>query len=313
MKLIRGAHNLPLANKGTVATIGNFDGLHLGHQTVLEKVKKRAAKLELPACIISFEPLPGEYFKPQDAPARLTRFREKAELLQQFSVDWFLVLRFSNFFAQQNPHDFIRNFLVESLKVRHLIVGDDFKFGYRRQGNYQLLEQGAAEFGFVVQDTKSVLCAKDERISSTRIRHLLDAGKLKQAKLLLGRNYSMRGRVVHGNKQGRKLGFPTANIAIMRQKTPLCGVFAVRVHGIGSQALAAVANLGVRPTLGGVKKAILEVHLLDFAQDIYAQMVEVEFLHKIRDEQKFASLAALSSAIKADVASARQWFLNNKR
>lgn len=307
MELIRGIHNLTAVHRGCVATIGNFDGVHRGHQQVIANLRAAALRLGLPAVVISFEPLPREFFALEQAPPRLTRLREKVVALAGQGVDRFLCLPFNRRLAEQAPEDFIREVLVDGLGVKYLVVGDDFRFGRQRAGDFSLLQQAGEEFGFEVVDTQTVT---DEltRISSTRIREALTVGDMEQAAELLGRPYTMAGRVAHGDKRGRLMGYPTANIHIHRKETPVSGIFVVRMHGLAEGSVDGVASLGVRPTFEGDGKAVLEVHLFDFAREIYGQYVTVEFLHKIRDEEKFDSMEALVEKIHDDAARARAWF-----
>jgi riboflavin kinase/FMN adenylyltransferase len=305
--IIRGLHNLPDACEGCVATIGNFDGVHLGHQAVLSQLAMKGAMLNLPAVVITFEPQPFEFFVPEKAPARLTRFREKVEALRSFSIQKLCVLRFNQKLAAMSAEDFIQQLLVEGLKVRYLVVGDDFRFGHQRQGDFALLQQAGEKYGFQVVNMHT-FAIDQQRVSSTRIRDALKVGKLDEAEKLLGRPYRMSGRVAHGDKRGRQLGFPTANIHLHRQKVPLSGVYAVQLFGIKEEPVNGVANVGVRPTIGGDKKALLEVHLFDFNRTIYGEHVQVHFMHKIRDEQKFDGLEALMEQIQIDSEQAREFF-----
>jgi riboflavin kinase/FMN adenylyltransferase len=307
MWLVRGLGRLDLPAEGCVATIGNFDGVHLGHRAVIENLAAQGQRLGLPVVVVLFEPQPREYFDPELAPARLTRFREKLAQLERLPVDGVLLLHFDNALAQSPPLDFIRSVLVESLKVRYLVVGDDFRFGYRRQGNFALLQEIGAAMGFEVADTGSLL-VDGERVSSTLVREVLAAGSMADAAKFLGRPYSILGRVCQGAKLGRQLGFPTANIALLRKKTPLRGVFAVTMTGVKEYPLPGVANIGARPTVSGRPQVKLETHLFDFSGDIYGRLVEVHFHHKLRDEQRFADLESLKRQIAVDVGRAREVF-----
>lgn len=308
MELIRGMHNLRARHRGCVATIGNFDGVHLGHQAVLGQLAEKAAELNLPATVIIFEPQPQEFFARDKAPARLTRFREKIQALRRYSVQRVLCLRFDEKLAHTPPMEFVQKLLVEGLAVRHLVVGDDFRFGYQRQGNFSLLQQAGAQRGFqvVAMHTYSV---DGVRVSSTRVREALAQGDLKAAQKWLGRPYRMSGRVARGDRRGRALGFPTANIHVHRMVSPLAGVFAVELYGLEREPLAGVANVGTRPSVDGTR-CLLEVHVLDFDQDIYGRHVQVEFLHKLRDEMRFATLDELRHAIARDCEQAREYFRN---
>jgi len=308
MELIRGLHNIKPGHRDCVLTIGNFDGVHLGHQAVLRQVKAIAASLNLPAVVMVFEPQPLELFKPEAAPARLTRFREKYHWLASLGLDRLLCVNFNAAFAAQDPQLFIEQLLLGKLGVRHLIVGDDFCFGKNRAGNFALLQQAAAQFGFGLTSTAS-LKQDDKRVSSTLVRQALEHNELKLAAQMLGRPFSLMGRVRHGEKVGRQLGFPTANVWLYRNKLPVRGVYAIEAlteHG----HFHGVANIGARPTLQG-KQEQLEAHFFDFQGDLYGQQIEVLLRHKIRAERKFASLAELRQQIQLDAAAARQFFSNN--
>jgi riboflavin kinase/FMN adenylyltransferase len=306
MELIRGFHNLRPRHHGCVATIGNFDGVHLGHQAVLGQLAEKAGDLRLPATVITFEPHPQEHFSPDQAPTRLTRFREKVQALRRYAVDRVVVLRFDRRLANMAAEDFIRALLIEGLAVRYLVVGDDFRFGHRRQGDFHMLQAAGSQFGFQVVNMHT-FSVDGERVSSTRVREALAKGDLATAEKLLGRPYRMYGRVAHGDKRGRLIGFPTANIHLHRRKTPLTGVFAVEVYGLEAEPIVGVANLGTRPTVDGTR-VLLEVHLFDFDQDIYGRHVHVNFLHKLRDEQRFGSFEALKRQIERDAVDARAYF-----
>ncbi|OUR73634.1 riboflavin biosynthesis protein RibF [Methylophaga sp. 41_12_T18] len=305
-RIIRGFHNLPVSSPGCVATIGNFDGVHLGHQSVLNQLAMKGDTLGLPAVVITFEPQANEFFSPATAPARLSRFREKVDALRCYSIQQLCVLRFNKKLAQMSAQDFIQRLLVEGLNVRYLVVGDDFRFGKDRQGDFKLLQQVGQEMGFQVVNMHT-FSVDNIRVSSTRIRQALKVGDLMLAEKLLGRPYRMSGRVAHGDKRGRTMGFPTANIHLHRCKVPLNGVYAVQLFGIDGEPIKGVANVGIRPTVGA-EKALLEVHLFDFNREIYGEHVQVHFLHKIREEQKFADLAELIEQIKLDCDQARSFF-----
>ncbi len=306
MQFIRGIHNLPKAYRGCVATIGNFDGIHLGHQAVIGQLAEEAADLCLPSLLISFEPQPMEYFQPAKAPARLTRLREKLQALRRFSVDQVLCLSFNRALAEMPAEAFIKDILIDALKIKYLVVGDDFRFGQDRKGDFAMLQQAGVQFGFQVVNMHT-FSIDGKRVSSTRIRKALEQAELGEAERLLGRAYRMSGRVAHGEKLGRELGFPTANIELHRKATPLQGIFVVEVFGLEGEPLSGVASLGTRPAVGGTK-AILEVYLLDFDQDIYGRHLQVSFLHKLRDEENFDSLEALTEQIQKDVDDAQAYF-----
>jgi riboflavin kinase/FMN adenylyltransferase len=306
MELIRGLHNLKTRHRGCVATIGNFDGVHLGHQAVIGQLAEKGAELHLPTLALFFEPQPLEFFRSSAAPARLTRLREKLTALRRYSVDRALVIRFDERFASMEAEAFIQQVLVEGLGVRYLVVGDDFRFGHNRRGDFTMLEQAGRRCGFPVVHLHSFLI-DGERVSSTRIRQLLAAGDLEGAEKLLGRPYRMSGRVAHGDKIGRTLDVPTANIHLHRQVSPIQGIFVVELFGIEGEPWAGVASVGTRPTVGGTR-ALLEVHLLDFTGDIYGAHVNVNFLHKLRDEKRFDSLDELRRRMQEDISQARDYF-----
>jgi riboflavin kinase / FMN adenylyltransferase len=298
----------------TALTIGNFDGLHLGHRAMLDKLIAVARARNLPACVLTFEPHPREFFSPDHAPARLSGLREKLSMLQQAGVDHAFVIRFSRAFSAQSPQEFIDRVLVSGLDVQYLIIGDDFFFGKNRAGNFSVLQAAGAAQGFVVESMPTVEVDSEfgkMRVSSSAVRDALDAGGLELARRLLGRAYNMAGRVIHGDKIGRELGFPTANIALHRKRAPLEGVFAVTVEGIEEKALPGAASIGSRPTLGEGLKPALEVHLLDFNGEIYRQHVSVNFLHKLRGQEKYDSLDALKTQIARDVEDTRRYFKGN--
>jgi len=309
MFLARGLGRLPFSKGGCVATIGNFDGVHLGHKAVIEALAAQGQRLGLPTVIVLFEPQPREYFDPQNAPPRLSRFREKLTHLARLPVDGVLVLHFDKQLADCSPEDFIEKVLVNALGVKYLVVGDDFRFGKNRRGCFDILQQAGRLSGFEVADTRSVH-ESGARISSTLIRRALTEGNMDEAAIYLGRPYSMMGRVCQGAKLGRQLGFPTANIALMRKKTPLHGVFAVTMEGVTDQPLTGVANVGLRPTVDGRRTLQLETHLFDFDADIYGRLVEVHFHHKLREERRFPNIQALREQIERDAEQSRAYFAN---
>jgi riboflavin kinase/FMN adenylyltransferase len=306
MKLIRGLYNLRQPLPASAVTIGNFDGVHRGHQLVISQLQRVAAEASLPTVVIIFEPQPIEYFAPGKAPKRLARFREKIAYLKAQRIDYLLCLHFDQALAEQSAEDFVRNILIDSLNTRHLVIGDDFHFGRNRQGNFGYLQQNSERFGFTVDETETLM-EDGERVSSTRIRHCIEQGDFEKAAQLLGRPYSLSGRVAHGKKLGRELGYPTINIKMGDKTLIVKGIFAVRVKGIDNRVLEGVASIGTRPTVAGVD-TILEVYILDFDQDVYGYSVEVEFLHKIRDEKKFDSLEELTVNIGRDTESAIAYF-----
>ncbi len=305
MRLIRGIHNLRAEDRECVATIGNFDGVHLGHRAVFRRLLEQGQALGLPATVIIFEPQPMELFAPDSAPARLTRMREKIAAIDENGISRIVVLEFGPRLAAMPARDFVNQLLVGGLGVRFLLVGDDFRFGHNREGDYALLQAIGHDQGFAVENVHTIKHA-DERISSTRIREALARGDLNQARHLLGRPYTICGRVAHGYKRGRTIGFPTANINLHRRVSPLRGVFVVRVHGIGPEPLPAVANIGNRPTVAGTEYR-LEVHLFDFDRDIYGAHLRVEPLLRLRDEQRFESFDALRAQIHRDAVAARDY------
>lgn len=305
MDVIRSLSQLRPHHQQCVATIGNFDGVHLGHQAVFAQLIEKAQSLNLPAVVISFEPQPQEFFVPDKAPPRLTRLREKIKALQQFPLQRLLCLRFNAQLANLSAQDFIQQVLVDGLAVRYLIVGDDFRFGKGRQGNFALLQAAGQQHGFAVSPTPTYML-NGGRVSSTRVREALSRGNMDMAQRLLGRPYSLSGRVAQGRQLGRQLGFPTANIHLHRNSVPVSGVYAVQVSGIAAHALSGIANIGVRPTVDGRgMRPLLEVHLFDFQQDIYGCYVDVALLKHLRPEQKFDGLAALKAQIEKDSVQAR--------
>ena len=305
MQLVRGLHNLRQAHRGCVATIGNFDGVHLGHQAVFARLCELGRRLGEPATVVTFEPQPQEYFVPEAAPARLTRFREKVAAIRATGVDRLLVLEFGARLAAMPAEAFVADLLVGTLGIRHLYVGDDFRFGQGRRGDVALLRQAGERHGFAV-DRLDTVAHENARISSSRIRAALDEGDFATAAACLGRPYRICGRVVHGRKLGRGIGFPTANVDLHRRVSPVRGVFAVQVHGIDRAPLPGVANVGNRPTVDGGSQDRLEVHLFDFARDVYGAHVEVEFVRKIREERKFPSFEDLRRQIELDARAARE-------
>ena len=303
MELVRGRHNLRARHRGCAATIGNFDGVHLGHQAVIAQLAERARSLGVPSCVVTFEPHPREFFAPDRAPARLSRLRDKAAAIERLGVDRLLVLRCDAALTGQTPEAFIDSILLDGLGVRHLVVGDDFRFGRKRAGDFSTLAAAGAEHGFGVEAaTTHVL--DGERVSSTRVRSALAAGDLDGAARLLGGRYTMRGRVVHGEKLGRDLGFPTANIPLDGHPLPLTGVFAVLAWTVGGRPLPGVANLGWRPTVQG-KRPLLEVHAFDFEGDLYGEHLTVELVERLRPEERFDSLDAMIERMHDDVRHAR--------
>lgn len=305
MQVIRGFHNLRPEHRGCVATIGNFDGAHLGHQAVFKHLLCEGERLGVPATVISFEPHPLEFFCPQAAPARLTRLREKLSVLEEAGIQRVMLLEFGAKLAAMTADDFIRQALIDGLGIRYLLVGDDFRFGQGRAGDIKLLREAGQQYGFGV-DSMDTVVVDDERISSTRVREALARGDLELARRCLGRPYRICGRVVYGDQRGRSIGFPTANIGLHRKASPLHGVFAVQVHGLGDQPVPGAANIGNQPTVNGDRRYLLEVHLFDFAQEIYGRHLEVEFVKRLRDEKRFDSFEQLRKQIERDAHAARK-------
>jgi riboflavin kinase/FMN adenylyltransferase len=288
-------------------TIGAFDGVHLGHQAVLAHLKEEAGSLGVSTTVVTFEPLPGEYLRPLEAPPRITTLRDKWPLLEACGVERVLCLPFNDRLRTLSARAFVEQVFVEGLGVRYLAFGDDFRFGNRREGDLDYVRALADEFGYAVAPTPT-LEADGERISSTRIRAALAEADFEGARRLLGRPFEMAGRVQHGQKLGRQLDAPTANIALHRIRSPLHGVYAVSVWSKGLDGVPGVANVGVKPTIGDSLEATLEVHVLEGSPDLYGERLTVRFRHKLRDEQKFPSLDALKEGIAADKAIARAWF-----
>lgn len=307
MELIRGLYNLGSQHRACVATIGAFDGVHLGHQTLLRTLLHEGRERGLPTVVVCFEPLPREFFAPDAAPPRLMNFREKFCALRDLGIDRLLRINFDERFRSLGAEAFIQQVFVDGLGIRYLVAGDDLRFGAGREGDIDLLRSAGRVHGFTVADTPSVM-RDGERVSSSRIRHALERAEFPLAGRLLGRPYSMAGKVVMGRQLGRTLGVPTANLELHRAKAPMSGVYAVEIDGIGARRHRGVANVGVRPTVGDRSKALLEVHIFDFDDHLYGRNIEVIFRHKIRDERKFDSLDELRSWIQSDIDASRQWF-----
>lgn len=310
MELIRGIHNIKPHHQGCVLTIGNFDGVHLGHQAVLRQVSEQAKKLGLPSTVMTFDPQPLELFAKNKSPARLTRLRDKFVQLSKLDIERLLCVNFNHHFANQSADAFISDLLVTRLGVKFLVVGDDFCFGRGREGNFAMLQQAGKKHGFEVVSTQS-FCLQQLRVSSTAIREALAHDKLDQAAQMLGRDYSISGRVSHGRKLGRTIGFPTANIPLKRCVSPVSGVYTVQALGLSDEPIGGVANIGNRPTVNGVRQQ-LEVHLFDFKANLYGKQLEIVLLDKIRDEHKFESFEALKQQIELDAEAARVWLQQRK-
>jgi riboflavin kinase/FMN adenylyltransferase len=324
-RIIRSLYNIRPQHQGGVLTIGNFDGLHLGHQQLIAKTLEMAKSLGLPSIVVTFEPHASEYFaKMSPSIPRLTRLREKVIELLRCGIDYVLILPFNQKLANLSANDFITE-LYQALQPKHMFVGDDFRFGRQRQGDIALLKIMGEKLGFSAESLPTFLI-DGERVSSTRVRKALMAGDHELAQRLLGRPYSMQGRVRHGDKLGRQLGFPTANIYLHRKMAAVSGIYAVLMHGIAEQPLPGAANVGTRPTVDGSSntpqgsrdgsqggsrdgsRALLEVHLLDFNQEIYGRYVQVEFCKKLREEERYSSLELLREQIAKDVAEVRDYF-----
>ncbi len=294
--------------------IGNFDGVHLGHQAMLARLKEAANQLDLISCVMIFEPHPREFFAPDQAPTRLTSLREKLELLAELGVERVQVCRFNFGFAKISAEDFIARILQRGLGVRWILVGDDFRFGARRAGDFAMLKAFSVQHGFEVEQMPS-FTVDGLRVSSTAVREALASGDLDLARHLLGRPYSISGRVVGGDKLGKKIGFPTANIQLRHNQPPLSGIFVVEVYGAAESssqlATRGVASLGVRPTVHENGKPVLEVHLFNFNQEIYGHHLRMDFLHKLRDEEKYSDLDTLTRQIERDVENAKNYFLTS--
>ncbi|RGE47269.1 FMN adenylyltransferase [Mannheimia granulomatis] len=315
MQLIRGFHNLVkygALNKGCVLSIGNFDGVHVGHQNILSRLCDKALELNLPSVVMLFEPQPREFFAKKNGnltacspPARLMRLRDKLKYLEEAGVDFVLCVRFGEMFAHISAEDFISDLLAKQLKVRYLSVGDDFRFGAKRAGSFETLRNAGLKYRFAVEESHTH-SLNEERISSSLIREALKNDDLSLAEKLLGKPYSICGRVAHGNKLGRTIGFPTANILLNRLVTPIQGVYAVQVE-MPQGKFNGIANVGNRPTINGTKP-LLEVHIFDFQGDLYGKAISVNFCYKVRNETKFESFEALKAQIEQDVMMVRKYF-----
>ncbi len=306
MQLIRTIHNHKSDSSGAVATIGNFDGVHLGHQVVINKITQQSKELNLPSMVIAFEPSAKEFFFEQDAPARLTNFREKFSLIDKFGIDQFVCLNFNRELSSMPAETFIKKILVDTLHIKHLTVGDNFRFGKDRKGDFELLQNFAGKLDYQVEDTDSFV-NDGKRVSSTLIRKFLKTGELDKAKRMLGREYFMSGRVIHGDKKGRTIGFPTANIPVKRRICAVNGVFAVNVSMNDGSEYQGVANIGYRPTVAGTRTQ-LEVHIFNFSKEIYGNLLKITFCKKLRDEKKFDSFEELKKQIEQDSKSAQDFF-----
>jgi len=303
MKIIRGLHNLQERHHDSVITIGNFDGIHLGHQAIIKQLVSKARELACFATVITFHPNPQEYFSPTNPPAKITPFYDKMHLLKSYGIDQVVCLPFNAKLAELNAEDFITQILIYRLGIKHIIIGDDFKFGKNRQGDLAMLNDYGKVNQFTVETTPSYFVNK-KRVSSTIIRQNMAETNITHCKELLGRTYKISGIVAHGDKRGRTIGFPTANIRLKQQIAPTNGVYAVKITGLG-KTLTGVANLGVRPTVDG-SLYLLEVHIFDFDQSVYRKRITVSFEHFIRKEQRFNGLDALVSQIQQDSETAKE-------
>jgi riboflavin kinase/FMN adenylyltransferase len=304
MELIRGLHNLRARHRGCVLTIGAFDGIHRGHQEMIQVLRARAEAHRLPAALLSFEPTPREFFAKGAAPARLTRLREKVDVLRGLGIDRFICARFDERMRSIAPDAFVSDVLVSALGVGHVVVGHDFRFAKDQAGNVETLRAWGSRGNFDVGEV-AAFEVDGERVSSSLVRRALASGDLARAAKLLGRPYRMTGKVIAGAKLGRSLGFPTANLGLHRRTTPLAGIFAVRVSGGGLSDARAVASLGTRPTVNG-KEPLLEVHVFDFDGDLYRRYLHVDFIERLRDERRFESIDALVGQMHEDAARARE-------
>ena len=302
MELVRGLRNLSRRRDGCVLTVGNYDGVHLGHQQMIGVLKSRAVEFGAAATVLVFEPSSKEFIDPEGAPPRLTRWREKFLALAEQGVERLVTLRFDEDIRAMTPRQF-EQLIFSGLHARHVVVGDDFRYGCNAGGTILTLREAGQQHGFSVEQVAPFVL-EGVRVSSTLIRGRLNADDFEGAARLLGRRYRMLGRVVHGNELGRTLGYPTANLRLLRRRSPVHGILAVRVYGIEAQALHGVASLGTRPTVGGTE-ILLEVHVFDYSGDLYGRLLEVEFIGKLRDEVKFDSLEALTAQMNIDAEQAR--------
>ena len=302
MKIINGLKSISNSQKACVATIGNFDGMHLGHQAIIANLKQKARELNLPLTVISFEPLPTEYFM-LNSPARIYPLRDKIKIMRSMGIDNFLCLKFNEELASTDPTVFIENILINNLNVKYLAVGDDFRFGYKRGGGFNLLQEVGKTHGMTVEDTKTQV-HQGARISSTRIREALSLGDIKEANKLLGQDYQLSGRIRHGQKRGRTIGFPTLNMKLPNHIAPKFGVYAVKVYGLSKGPMLGVSNLGTRPTVEGIENR-LETHIFDFEDKVYGKYISVELKEFIRGEQQFENFDTLKKQIEIDALTAK--------
>lgn len=305
IEIIRGQTQLHGVTGANVVSIGNFDGVHLGHQALVRRLRQLSVELELPSCVVTFEPHPLEYFAGSEAPPRLMSFRQKAQLLDSLGIDRLVCLRFDQALANTTAQDFVNNILAKGLGARHILVGDDFRFGKNRVGDFDYLVQQGDRLGFDVENTQT-LRMQDARVSSSRIRVCLAKGDLQTAARLLGRPWQVSGRVVHGDKRGREWGFPTINLLPSWHRPPVTGIFAVTVDGLAETALAGAGYIGRRPILDD-NRLVVEVHLLDFSGDVYGRRVCVNFHKKIRDDRHFDDVQALKQQMDQDLLDTRSF------
>jgi len=310
MELIRCRHNILERHHGCVVSIGNFDGVHRGHQDIIGQLKQAAKSFRMPVAIILFEPQPQEYFLPDRAPPRLMRLRDKIRCLDGYGVDRVVCLRFDSELAELAPEDFVRDILVRELGVGYVAVGDDFRFGRDRGGDFSLLEKLGKENNFRVERT-AIVKFRERRVSSSWIREAFADGNVPLVTRLLGHPYTISGRIIHGDKKGRELGYPTINLNLHRLQSPVTGIFVSRVHDLISVPVNAVTSIGTRPVFDG-KQVLLESHLLDFDETVYDRYVRVELLEQIRQERDFTNIDELTRQIGRDIEVARQWFEQNK-
>ena len=322
MKIVRGLMNVPKMPKGCVLTFGNFDSVHRGHQSIISRVVDVARQQKIPSCLMIFEPQPEEFFRPDICPARLTRLKEKLKIFQSWPIDYVIVLHFNQAMALLSAQQFLEEILLKRIHMRYLIVGEDCRFGANKQGNIDWLQQVSKQFKFTLEISQTLeiqpeghphFAQHHSRVSSTLVRQALAEGDLPLVTQLLGRVYSFSGRVVHGDKRGRSFGFPTANIYLHRKKSPLWGVYWVQVGGLDGQVFNGIANVGYRPTVkkndDSFRRILLEVHLFDFNQTIYGQSLQIEFIKKIRNEQRFESFELLKKQIQIDIEQVRRLIL----
>jgi riboflavin kinase/FMN adenylyltransferase len=306
MRLVRHPQDLPfpqLAN-GSVITIGAYDGLHLGHEKLLERVFEESSRRGLPAALMSFEPTPKEFFSIEKPPARLMRFREKFDALAAHGIDIFYCPRFDGGMRSIRADAFIRQILVHGLNARHIVIGDDFRFARKREGSIDQLERASRALDFEVERVPSVM-AEGVRVSSTAIREAMEDGDMRLANALLGRPYRMSGRIIRGKQMGRKLGYPTANVDLRRRQSAVMGIYAVRVHGVACGVKNAVASVGTRPTFEDGNKPLLEVHIFDFDEDVYGEYIHVDFIERLRSEKKYDSVDELVAQMHRDADNAK--------